>query len=181
VLFFAACLLFGISWRFLFPDQFYSLLNCVQFFIPGILSALLFHYRKKDRDPAVSQFITIVLSVLVILLLFVESRSTDVFTQLIYCILLFLLFFFVFSYESGFRKFLRKKFIAYTGGMCYTIYLYHILLLLIFDKFLFNQVRGNIMLVLTGSCIYLICLWFFSVGMYLLFEKPFMKMSLNKW
>ena len=85
--------------------------------------------------------------------------------------------FFVSAFKSRlFSQFLSKKWIAITGGMCYTIYLMHLPLLEGFMRlttsFAISSVYGVNLLVQSLLVLPFVCLS--AIVFFLLFEKPFM-------
>ncbi len=165
----------SILYNYFFLANIRTILDNAEFFFIGILCSWILYKKNVIRQNYNPTLVSWTLVVLTILLLCIESRSNNLFLQILYCSLLFIFFYLIFSYESKFLYFLKNRFISITGGMCYTIYLYHIIILLLFQKFFFKYYINNFYALIIGTVIYLIFLWFFSAILYLFFEKPFMK------
>ncbi len=155
-----------------------SLLSEIQYFLTGFLAANLIQKRGMSLEKASPALVSLLLIAIVILLYVIRVSDNSVFNQVVFVLLNFALFRLVLIPSSLFRKLLSRNFFYLTGGMCYTIYLYHIASLVLITPYIGNVFKpdfaGFFFFTLTGF----VLIWLSSYVLYIFFEKPFM---IKKW
>ena len=169
----------GLIYNHLIEPHFRTLLDNLTFFYTGVLVAFVLYYYKPPKFTINPKLVSIILIFIIVLLIVINSVHKSILLQTVYLILIFLLFLFVLLFNSGVRFFLRSYFVSITGGMCYTIYLYHIIILNLFNKYFFSEARNMPFLNFLYTIGYLVFLWIFCSILFLLFEKPFMGIRLK--
>ena len=170
----------GLVINYYYTPTFRTILDNITYFYTGALIAYLSKQKKSIILAIKPIFVSIYLLGISFLLIYINSVNSNIILQCLYLFLIYLLFYFIRVYESGFRNLITSKFIITTGSMCYTIYLYHIIILLLFNKYFFNYMKNEPGKILLYYIIYLIFTWLTSSILYSLFEKPFMKKSIIK-
>ncbi|PQB05078.1 acyltransferase family protein [Aureitalea marina] len=147
------------------------------YFLVGIFIAILQTRKIKIRTHFPGFNIILVFG---IFLLSMKGLQDWIPTHVINIVrLLFMLILFnnVLILKSGIR-FFKIRFVALFGGMCYTIYLYHIIVLSAFSRLILPQIRDLIasdsLFYWLGLSLMVIFSLFLSVIPYVLFERPFM-------
>jgi peptidoglycan/LPS O-acetylase OafA/YrhL len=114
--------------------------------------------------------------IFILILAIINIRNGNQLFELLFIIVIFFLFI-LFLGNNGQNRFIfNNKYLAIIGGMCYTIYLYHVAIIYIFSLvFLKLQLDPNYFsfFLFITSCLALIIL--ISSFLFLVFEKPFMK------
>lgn len=158
---------------------FKSLINYFNYFLVGILVAIL----QKNKTLINTYFIGSNL-LLVFLLFMLADKSIVNFLSNLYLIsiLRLTILFWLFNNVLILRKgisFLAMPIISTLGGMCYTIYLYHILILSFFTRLILPGIKDFIESDILFFCFGILLMCFssliFSSLFFVLFEKPFMK------
>ena len=171
-------ILFGLIYNNLHTPIYRTIFDNLTYFYTGVLFSYLSKSQQFKKTFDQSYLISIILFVIFILLFLINSVNSNIAYQLIYLLLIYFLFFFILNYKSKFRDIINSNFVSITGGMCYTIYLYHMILLDLFDKYIFNDIKNDILLIVFSSLLYLVVLWIISIILFILFEKPFMQNSI---
>lgn len=153
--------------------------SLINYFLVGILVAIL----QKNKTLINTYFIGSNL-LLVFLLFMLADKSIVNFLSNLYLIsilrltILFWLFNNVLILRKGIR-FLAMPIISTLGRMCYTIYLYHILILSFFTRLILSGIKDFIESDILFFCFGILLMCFssliFSSLFFVLFEKPFMK------
>jgi peptidoglycan/LPS O-acetylase OafA/YrhL len=173
-------IIMGVIFNYYYTPIYRTLLDNITFFYTGVLIAYLFNKREIKKIKISPYIISICQFIIITLLLCVNSVNSNILYQTLYLFLIYSFFNLTINYESHINSFLGSKFISITGGMCYTIYLYHIVILLLFNKYFFNYTKNAPIKILLFYVLYLIAVWVICSILYFLFEKPFMKkLSIN--
>jgi peptidoglycan/LPS O-acetylase OafA/YrhL len=165
----------GVVYNYYNTPLYRTLLDNITFFYTGVLIAYIFNKQKNKRIELSPFFVSTCQFILIILLLFLNSVNSNILLQFMYILLIYCLFNLTLNYDSFINTFLKSNFISTTGGMCYTIYLYHIVILLLFNKYIFNQTKNAPIKILLFYVLYIFATWIICSILYYLFEKPFMK------
>jgi len=160
------------------PFQKFLVIEYIEFFFLGFFLCYLFlnNYFEKNRSNLQTNFVFI-LGILILLI-------TDYFLKTERILILeiskffglFLFFFAVFSGGIG-RILARSVWVSAIGGMCYSIYLLHLMILQVGVSFLFSEgyfggsFLGNLLIY---SLMFLPVILIVSAIFYLLLEKPCM-------
>jgi peptidoglycan/LPS O-acetylase OafA/YrhL len=164
----------GVIYNYYNNPTYRTLLDNITFFYTGVLSAYIFN-KKNKRIILPPYIVSSCQFILIILLLFINSVNSNILLQFIYILLIYCLFKLSLNYDSLINSFLKSNFISITGGMCYTIYLYHIVILLLFNKYIFDYIKNAPVKIFIFYVLYIFTTWIICSILYYLFEKPFMK------
>lgn len=156
-----------------------TLLSEIQYFLTGFLAANIIRNKFLNLKKVNPKLVAFLLCIVVVLLFITRVGDNSIFNQVAFVLLVFVLFMLVLIPASSFRKLLTTNLVYLTGGMCYTIYLYHIAsLVLISPPYIGNVLKPDIFSFLLFTVSGLVLIWLSSYILYVLFEKPFM---LRKW
>lgn len=151
-----------------------TILAHIQYFLIGFILADLFLCDWKD-NPKQFKFLDIIGILSLPSLLFTWSWDYALANRIVFCMLLFILFYSVFR-GYYINKFFRNKWIMAIGGMCYTIYLIHLPLAELTIKYTKHLIitEDYFLNLFIQLIIYLPILFIISVIFYLAIEKPCM-------
>lgn len=161
---------------------FKSLLAYFPYFGIGVITAWI----KVKMTPIFQvEFGSVLILCLMLVLFSVQTQYFDflgLYRSSVSTGLMFILFYIVLIANTS-SSFLENSVITSIGGMCYTIYLYHIIILSIFSNFILPRVEEVISFSPLFFLIGLISMTFtsflISIPIYLIFEKPFMYQKWN--
>jgi peptidoglycan/LPS O-acetylase OafA/YrhL len=164
-----------VSYIFKFPIR--SVLQDFPYFLAGISVAFNKYHQLLKIKEVNNKFIV---WVFLLLLFAINHKQLHIpFLREIRVIMLFLLLNNFLGYRlNGVRSFVFNNWIVRIGGMCYSIYLWHIpifsVLIMLFSKFQLNFPGGIVLFV-----VIVIFTMLLSIPFYLMFEKPFMSKRLK--
>lgn len=154
-----------------------TLADYLHWFLAGILLADFKALDSGKMNTIISG--NFLASILLIVFFFSDpedagSKWLAIAAELFQLAAVFILFYMI-LHQQAFR-FLSKKFFAYVGGMCYSIYLLHYPVISFFGKFLLRFGRGGdpFLVALFSSLIILFLILAISAAFYLLIERPCM-------
>jgi len=171
----------------LFPLNFISIWDYIQYFLIGMFIADLYLEKKQNIN---QHGLVVTMLALIIIYLFFKSNSFIIvyfkrYSIITLCVMnvshvLLLISLFYLVLFLGAIPLLKNNFITGIGGACYSIYLLHYPTISFFGNFLVKHQLTNYKLI-DNTCysVVLLCLIFFISGLYfLLIERPCMK---KKW
>ncbi len=166
----ASMLLFGLYSQFN-ELPFISILDYMQYFLSGILALDLYLSNKGDLKSKVYVIIGLILLV---------GIWTGIFTKAIYLPFLLTGLIYFASKSYGLRKFISLKWIAITGGMCYTIYMIHYPVMAFFlnrffpTQLIFQSIPLDFVIRISLT---ILLVSFVSIIFYATVERPFMHLA----
>jgi len=158
----------------IFDPTYLTLPFVIQFFVIGIIMADLFltDWKNGIFTQRIFDFISIISF---IIMLSTWTWGKDLSWKFVFIISLLMLFYGSFR-SITFNKFLKNKWVTAIGGMCYTIYLLHLVMAEVF-VLIFQKLSPDIPFIaklIIGLSIFLPVLFIISSLFFLLIEKPCM-------
>jgi peptidoglycan/LPS O-acetylase OafA/YrhL len=157
--------------QFFYPFHFRTIYDFIQYFLVGILIADLYISNFKIILP---KFLGIILGAFIFILMIYINGFLVV--GKIVLSLSILSFFFLVLNNEFYKKIFSIKYITVIGGMCYSIYLWHyIIISIVLNRSVFIKVSNDYLVnLIFQSFLILPCILLFSVIFYLLIERPCM-------
>lgn len=154
-----------------------TLLMYFHYFSVGILIAHLNTHRENRLKIKLGNWFNVLITLMLFALNLPYFHFLGSFKLIISISLMIILFYNVLVARSGIG-FLTPKWVTTLGGMCYTIYLWHIPVLSFASNYFLPKVQAFItndqLLYVLGMLFMILFSLIISIPLFLLFEKPFM-------
>jgi peptidoglycan/LPS O-acetylase OafA/YrhL len=162
---------------FILNFKFISIINFFHFFLVGFLLADLyisksFLFKKTKLDYLIATFLLI--SIFIFRTANFETTFQKFIFELVRLICVFLLYYYIIFHKIF--KFFSHKIITNIGGMCYSIYLLHVPIIIVFGKIIlkFSFSNNNFINISIYSILIIVIILFISSMFFLFVERPCM-------